>query len=87
MSMPEAAMDKDHRPQTGKNNVWFAWQIAAMKAKPEALAVQKAANQNFWFCISAAYPCHHPASRRAIDNIYHRSKSSFHRMSLAAANA
>lgn len=87
MPVPEASMYKNHGVHSREDDVWLTGQIATMKAKPESLAMQQAANQNLGFGITATYPCHHAAAGRAIDNIYHLSKSILSRILRSVASA
>lgn len=48
-------MHKYYRMVARQNYVRLARQIADMKAKPETVKVQKAADQDLRFCISPTY--------------------------------
>lgn len=65
-------MHKYYRMVARQHDVGLARQIADMKAKPETVTVQQAANQDFRFCISPTYAGHHPATYRAVYYVNHQ---------------
>ena len=75
MPMPEASMHEYDGMVAREDDVRFSWQLAGMKAKPETLAVECAAHQNFRSGITPAYAGHHPAAGGAVHHINHYANS------------
>lgn len=50
--MPETAVNKHHCPETGKDEIWTAGQIGAVKSEAKAESVRGPTNSKFRFCIS-----------------------------------
>lgn len=75
MAMPETAIDKEHRPSARENQIGFSRQVASVKAKPEALAMQGFPNQHFRLCVFTADRSHVPAACPRIMDVRQRAAS------------
>ena len=62
MPVPETAVDENHRFIFRHHNVWPAGQGADVFAEAVSGTVQHGADEDFRFCVFAAYPRHVPAS-------------------------
>ena len=69
--MPKATMHEYYRMEARENDIRFARQVADMKAKPETLTVQQAADQDFGLRVATPNAGHHPATGSSIDYISH----------------
>lgn len=62
MPMPKAAVYEDNLPVARKQNVWAAWEILPVKAKPISNLVQKVPYHLLRRGIPTDYARHYPAS-------------------------
>ncbi len=74
MPVPEAAINKYGCVIFWQNDIGFSRKIFIVKFKPEPLSMQKAANNNFRFCVGASDAAHHAASGALVYNIHQQSK-------------
>lgn len=70
--MPKAAMDKNRDPSARHDNVRRAWQITAVKSKPQTRREEQAPHQNFGFGIFPFNARHHPASNMWFYDVCHQ---------------
>ncbi len=70
--MPEASMHKYYCMVAGQYDIRLARQIVNIKAKPETMTVQQAANHDFRLGIAPTYAGHHPATCDAVYNVNHQ---------------
>jgi len=71
MRMPEAAVYEDGRPIFRQNNIRSAWKIPAMQPEPIPECMKSGPDNDFRFCILAAYCGHIPASLLRRVNVGH----------------
>jgi len=73
MPVPEASVDEYCGFVFRQDDVRLAWQVAAIHAKPESHAVQKAAHDQFRLRVLRANPGHVPASLLRCQLVNHAS--------------
>lgn len=71
VTVPEAAMYKDRRLVSGKNQIGFSRQVFFVQPKAKAATVHTTSHQHFRFRIFPANAGHHPAAGRHIYNVSH----------------
>lgn len=71
MTVPEATMDEDDDPVTGKDHVGPAWQVPPMQAKAEAANVKQSANGHLRRGITRSYSAHIEAALIRSESIDH----------------
>jgi hypothetical protein len=72
MTVPEAAVDKNHLPPTWKYYVWGTWQIPSVETVSIAYRMQGTPNDQFWLRVLASNACHHRAAllrRHYVDHL------------------
>lgn len=71
VAMPEAAMDKNHRPKFRKNEVGRACQPPVVQPKPKPAPMQRPPNLHFGLRVGRADARHHLAALRGSDDVGH----------------
>ena len=83
VAVPEAAVDEDHQPAPGHDDVRFAGQILAVKAVADAERRQQAANGLLRSGVAVLDPAHHGGALRRIEDVRHGRVASGQRPSRA----
>jgi hypothetical protein len=71
MGMPEAAMDENSGPVFREDNIGCTGKILAMQPEPITECVKSGPDNDFRFCVFAAYCGHIPASLFRRVNVCH----------------
>jgi len=71
VTVPEAAVHEDCCVVLLEDEVWSARHSGLVEAKPQAAAVEKAANSQFGHGVLPADAGHHPAAGRPVYNVDH----------------
>ena len=75
MPVPVTTMDQYNGSVFWKNEVWNSGKLSAMKAKPKAVSVQIATDNQFRSCVLVPDVAHHLAAFLRIDDVRHLLKS------------
>ena len=62
VSVPETAMNKDHRLSARESDIWSAGQTFVMQPEAQALSMQPAPKRHFGLRVSSPDTRHHPAA-------------------------
>lgn len=71
MAMPEAAVDKNHRPPFRQDNIRLSRQILHIQTKPETGGVQHLPDRDLRRPILTVNPAHIPRSLCLVEMIGH----------------
>lgn len=71
MTMPEAPVNEDYRPISGKDQIWPAGQRTAVQPIPKSFPVESAAQEALRFGIARLDARHHARSGCAVYNVHH----------------
>jgi hypothetical protein len=72
MSMPETAVNEDHKTMARKNQIRASGKVLAVQPKPEPEAMQQAADNQFWLCVTRSDPRHHATATLGTDDVHWR---------------
>ena len=75
--MPEATVHEANGPEAGKDDIWSAGKIGAVKAVAYASRMQRFPKHQFGSGIPALDTRHHPRSRCSVYDVGHREAFTF----------
>ena len=71
VTMPETAMNEDNCSPFGQYDIRPSRKMAPVKAKPQALRMERSPKGDFWLGIRSTYTSHHPRPGRGINDVNH----------------
>jgi hypothetical protein len=86
MTMPEAALHEHDGSKLRKYQVGPSRQFLYVQPKPKAGAVHSFPNVDFRLRVATTNSCHHPGSRRPVNNVCQLVPDSTHHVVCAVSN-
>jgi len=71
VTMPEAALNKHHRPELREDQVRSAWQPSHVQSEPETSGVQRGPNPTLRLGVTSPDARHHPGTGGTINDVRH----------------
>lgn len=71
VTMPETAVNEDNCSPFRQYDIRPTRKMAPVKAKPQALRMERSPKGDFWLGIRSAYPSHHPGPGCGINDVNH----------------